>query len=172
MLSRIGLVLAAMLFVSCSVGRGPFSALDGSPRARFLLLSNTTLCARDAAENEVESGIVDFHAQLVGYRHFSEQTAKFSDQLAAQSWGDAQGDVDNLIAAGRAQVVVLAAVVAATSPDDVLAIAEQVVGSERTFSTEVALVRSDLALDSDPGFMSACSHATPTPASSPTAGTV
>ena len=170
MRSRFGLVLAAMLLASCSIGRGQLTGLDSSPRARFLVLSNTTLCARDAAETEVENGIDDFQAQLLGYRHFSDETSKFADQLASESWGPAQPDVDNLIAAGRAQVAVLAAVVTARAPEDVLAVGPQVVESERTFSTEVALVRSDLALDTDPAFMGACNPATPPP--SATAGTV
>jgi hypothetical protein len=206
MRSRIGLVLAAMLFVSCGSGPGPASGppgsianpaattapgdvalpspslsagspgpsaagmTGGSPRDRFLELSNTTLCARDAARDEVSNAVVDFKAQLLGYRHFSDATGRFADQLAAEAWGPAESDVDDLITAGRAQVTALAPVLNAKTPDDVLAVKIQVEETENTFATEVALVRSDLALDTDPAFMAAC--VPPTPRPSETAGMV
>jgi hypothetical protein len=59
--------------------------------------------------------------------------------------------VGQLIQAGNDEVAVLDKVAAAKTPDDVLAIAAQVVGAERSFTTRYDIARSQIAGSAQPG---------------------
>jgi hypothetical protein len=114
---------------------------------------------RDAAELRVENAVNDFGKQQAAYKDYRDATSGWMDALAAiPDWGNpnldqstrdatnkaTNQDVLNFIAAGRAEATLLDKVVAASSPNDVLAIGQQIIDAEKTFGTEYAVAYTDI----------------------------
>ena len=134
------------------VSWGPHAS---TARERWTQIENKYMPPRDAAAQKVAASSLDFKAQLDGYRDYRDQTKAWMQAVAEVSdWSDpsvsvatnaeTNAAVQAMISAGNAQVAVLDKVVAAKTPQDVLAIGQDVITTQQTFATEWAIAKSDI----------------------------
>jgi hypothetical protein len=144
------LVIFAVLFFYKTVISPTVTA-----KQNWTTIENKWKPQRDAAETRVTNAITNFTVQQAAYKDYRDATSGWMDALAAiPDWSDPNAsasvnaitnqDVKNLIAAGRAEDVVLDKVVAAANANDVLAIGQDVIDAEHTFSTEYAVAYTDI----------------------------
>ncbi len=126
-----------------------------TPKDNWTRIENTWLQKREADRQKVSDAINDFGAQLTAYKAFRDDTSGWMKDLAAvTNWDNPQAsadvnqttdsDVAQFIQAGNDEVTLLDQVVAAKSPDDVLALGSQLIAAEQTFATSYELARTDI----------------------------
>jgi hypothetical protein len=124
-----------------------------TPAQRFLSIQDTWLQKREDARQKVTDAMSDFKLQLAGYKEFRDDTKGWMDDLAkvsAPDWDGATPSIDPsqsyynsqlvqlFVEAGNTEVTLLDQVVAATSPDQVLAMGTDVITDEQSFVTSYA----------------------------------
>lgn len=128
-----------------------------SPTAQdhWTQIENQYMPQREAARQKVTDSLNDFKAQIEGYKDFRDQTRNWMKALAdVGSWDNPKAAKDvnvatndavqAVITAGNDEATVLDGVVAAKTPNDVIALRQQIESAEQTFATQYAIARSDI----------------------------
>ncbi|MFI5259047.1 MAG: hypothetical protein ACHQ01_05490 [Candidatus Limnocylindrales bacterium] len=126
-----------------------------TPKENWTSIENAWLQKRENDRQAVTDAIDNFQTQLTAYKAFRDDTRGWMNALAAiPNWDDPQAsadvnattnsDVQTFIQAGNDEATLLDQVVAAKSPNDVLALGSQIIAAEQTFATDYELARTDI----------------------------
>lgn len=126
-----------------------------TPKENWTTIENTWKPKRDHDLQLVASNTTNFSAQQAAYKAVRDDTKGWMDALAAiTSWEDPQAspdpnqtttsDVQAFVSAGDSEAALLDQVVAAKTPNDVLALGDQITQAEATFASAYATARMDI----------------------------
>jgi hypothetical protein len=145
-------VIFALVWIWISFGPHPLS-----PKDHWMQIENTWAQKREDARTSVTNAVNDFTAQKDGYKTFGDDTRAWMAALASVSDADWNGpnpsfaygssNSDLVLAfenAGNAEAALLDQVFAAQTPNDVLALGDQITADEQTFDTTYENARSQI----------------------------
>jgi hypothetical protein len=166
-----------------------FGPHTNTPKENWVQIEKKWIQPREDARQRITEEVSNFKAQQAAYKAFRDATESWMNDLSAITSWDAPDATTNpnasststdlaaqFVKAGRDEVTVLDKVIAAKSPEEVLAIGDEVKNADNTFDTAYEAARTQivgievspstqptLALPS--GSVGPC--ATPTPSISP-----
>ena len=118
-----------------------------SPKDQWVKIENKWSPAREKARQALADDSIDFVKQLADYKEFYTQTKGWVDDVAAVSdWGTAQNEVTSFLSDSKDYLGLLQQAYTSTTPDQVNSLSSSLPAADSTFTTEVALIRSDLDL--------------------------
>lgn len=170
-----------------------FGPHTNTPKENWLQIEKRWIQPREDARQRITEEVSDFKAQQAAYKAFRDATESWMNELSTiTSWNAPDATpypyeaydqtstelVSQFVSTGRAEVTVLDKVIAAKSPEEVIAMGEEVRNADRSFDSYYEMARTQvvgvevspstqptLALPS--GSVGPC--ATPTPSISPDA---
>jgi hypothetical protein len=118
-----------------------------TPAQQWTKIENAWSPAREKARQAIAADVSDFTKMKADYKDFYTQTRGWIDAVTpVKDWGVGAQSVSTLLSDGQQYEAVLTQAIAAKTPADLAALAALVQQADSTFNSDVAAVKTDLAL--------------------------